>query len=327
MGFAGLDRIVREYLDSSLAPSTASTYRSAINRYFNFCTPLGISPLPVTHITVARFVAHLAHSGVSYPTIKVYLSGLRFLQVRSGLPDPELSSDPFLSLVLRGIQRCPPSNSRAPRAPVTPEMLSLLFSTWSAWPEGDSFDASMLWAACCLGFFGFLRAGEFTCPSRDSFRPHMLGPQDISVDSHLNPTRVSVFLARSKTDPFGTGVTVHIGRTGHTICPVAAILSFLVRRGRDPGPLFLFQDGTTLSRGRLVRHVHQALEQQGVPSSGVSGHSFRIGAATAAARAGLEDSLIQALGRWTSSAYLRYIRTPPSDLAEASAQLLNPLTS
>lgn len=37
------------------------------------------------------------------------------------------------------------------------------------------------------------------------------------------------------------------------------------------------------------------------------GHSFRIRAATSAA--GIEDHLIQTLGRWSSKFYTRYIRT------------------
>ena len=235
-----------------------------------------------------------------------------------GLPDPELSSSPLISYLFRGIRRLP----------VIPQILRSLFCTWSTWPEESRFDASMLWAACCLGFFGFLRSGEFTCPSREAFRSHMLGPHDVTVDSHHNPSRVSVFLRRSKSDPFGTGVTIYIGRTGNIICPVSAILDYLVRRGRDPGPLFIFRDGSSLSRQKLVRQVHLALEQQGISHTGLSGHSFRIGAAMAAAQAGLEDSLIQALGRWSSPAYLRYIRTPLHTLAEASGHLLyQPLNS
>ena len=39
----------------------------------------------------------------------------------------------------------------------------------------------------------------------------------------------------------------------------------------------------------------------------INTHSFRIGGASAAASAGVPDSQIQILGRWSSDAYRRYI--------------------
>ena len=49
----------------------------------------------------------------------------------------------------------------------------------------------MLWAACCLGFFGFLRAGEFTVNS--TFDPP--NPvQDLQVDAEVNPSSLRVCL-------------------------------------------------------------------------------------------------------------------------------------
>ena len=46
--------------------------------------------------------------------------------------------------------------------------------------------------------------------------------------------------------------------------------------------------------------------------------SLVIGAATTAATAGLEDSVIRSLGRWNSDAFLTYIRTPREHLAKLS---------
>ena len=118
-----------------------------------------------------------------------------------------------------------------------------------------------------------------------------------------------------------------MGRTGQEICPVLALLSYLVRRGHQPGPLCVFRDGRPLSRQRLINSVNQALSRYGVNISGVTGHSFRIGAATAAARAGMEDSRIQTLGRWRSAAFTRYIRTPVEAMAASSGLLLGSILS
>jgi len=53
------------------------------------------------------------------------------------------------------------------------------------------------------------------------------------------------------------------------------------------------------------------------------GHSFRIGAANTAAQCGMEDSLIKTLGRWESSAYVRYIRTFQATLQAVSRRLVS----
>ena len=59
------------------------------------------------------------------------------------------------------------------------------------------------------------------------------------------------------------------------------------------GPLIVFQDGTPLSQPLLVTHLQEALTWAGVDTASYSGHSYRIGATSAAAAAGLSDSLIQ----------------------------------
>ncbi len=95
----------------------------------------------------------------------------------------------------------------------------------------------------------------------------------------------------------------------------------MVARGLIPGDFFQFADQMPLTKPRFVAAMRQALRQAGIPEGDYSGHSFRIGAATTAAHAGIEDSIIQVLGRWNSHAFLRYIQMERDSLAHFSRPL------
>ena len=106
-----------------------------------------------------------------------------------------------------------------------------------------------------------------------------------------------------------------MGKTGDELCPVAAILAYLLVRGAVKGPLFQFADGKPLTRERFVERVREALRLAGVDHNSYSGHSFRAGAATTAAKNGVGGATIKKLGRWKSSAYQLYVKPPRSELA------------
>ena len=269
------------------------------------------------------FAVFLAKQGLKYQSIKGYLSALRHLQIAEGLGDPFLpGAFPRLEYVLKGVKHTPSAQARPPRLPITPPILRRLWGLWSK--QAHNPDIVMLWAACCLGFFGFMRSGEFTTASIHEFDPQaMLTPADVSVDSHQSPQILCVRLKQSKTDPFRAGVSIYMGRTNQQLCPVAAVLAYLAIRPPTPGPLFIFRDGSYLSRDRLVTRLRQGLQAVNIDPAHFSGHSFRIGAATTAAQAGIEDSVVKMLGRWESAAYQRYIRTPRDQLAAISNQLVH----
>ena len=177
----------------------------------------------------------------------------------------------------------------------------------------------MLWAACCLGFFGFLRAGEFTVNS--AFQPSIhMTVADLQADSLVNPTCFKVHIKCSKTDPFRMGCDIYVGRGEGPVCPIRALGNFLALRGSSEGPLFTFSDGRPLTLQQLSSTVPSILHAAGYTGS-YSGHSFRIGAATTAAARGVPDHLIKTLGRWSSDAYQIYIRTPVSSIVHVSRQL------
>ena len=119
-------------------------------------------------------------------------------------------------------------------------------------------------------------------------------------------------------------MNIILGRTGSVLCPVAALLGYIARRGDRPGPFFLDSAAKPLIKAKFVAEVLTILVALGVPQDQYAGHSFRIGAATSAALAGVEDSTIQLLGQWQSGAFLRYVRTPPEQLARLSAVLAPP---
>ena len=80
-------------------------------------------------------------------------------------------------------------------------------------------------------------------------------------------------------------------------------------------------NGAYLTRDLFVREVRKALIAAGIDQSKYSGHSFRIGAATTAAAAGIADSTIKMLGRWESAAYQLYVWLSREEHASISVTL------
>ena len=141
---------------------------------------------------------------------------------------------------------------------------------------------------------------------------------DVAADNPNSPKILRIRIKASKTDPFHQGVNIHIDRTDNPLCPVSALLNYFIVRGTTPGLLFHFNDNTPVTKSRFTAKFRELLSLAGIDCKLYAGHSFRIGAASTAAAKGIEDSLIQTLGRWKSSAYLTYVHLPAENLAALS---------
>ena len=258
--------------------------------------------------------------GLAYGTIKTYLSAIRYLHIANDLPEPRSRPMPKLALVEKGIRRLKSRESpQRVRLPITPGMLRQLRSLWS--PKMSEFDMVTMWAACCTAFFGFFRIGELIVDRQDSGSSHCVAVEDVAVDDHLSPTVIKIRLRHSKTDQYGKGVDVYLGRTGdNNLCPVSALLAYLTIRGNAPGPLFRLKDGKLHTTAVFTASLREALSTLGYNATEYAGHSFRIGAATTAAECGIEDSIIKLLGRWDSSAYQVYVRASGQALASETGR-------
>ena len=138
------------------------TYRSGSNRYLKFCGETGICAFPVCERSLCFFVAHLYKAGLSSRTVKSYLSAVRHSQISMGLGDPRVEAMPQLEYVSRGMRKLSAGGPSTTRLPITPAILLQLRVVWSG--LAVRLDAVMLWAAVCMCFFGFLRAGEAVVP-------------------------------------------------------------------------------------------------------------------------------------------------------------------
>ena len=120
-----------------------------------------------------------------------------------------------------------------------------------------------------------------------------------------------VSIQQFKTEPFRKGCILTISRSTSSICSVMAMRDYLLQcKPAATGPLFTFTSGKWFSCASLTKELRSALQCCGLSADHYFIHSFRIGAATTAAAAGVPPWLIKVLGRWSSDCYEHYIRTP-----------------
>ena len=181
--------------------------------------------------------------------MKSYLSAVRHAQIAAGLGDPRVGEMLQLEYVVKGIRK-QTAKGRGKRLPIPPSIMRLLKRVWEN--LSDQNEAAMLWALACLCFFGFLRMGEAVVPSERGYDPAVhLNYFDVCTDNTALPNWLEVKIKASKTDSFRTGVSVYLGTTECDLCPVASMLSCMVRRGSRPGPMFMFANGRYLTREHL----------------------------------------------------------------------------
>ncbi|KAF4616706.1 hypothetical protein D9613_008807 [Agrocybe pediades] len=167
-------------------------------------------------------------------------------------------------------------------------------STTANLQPGVTAGHTSIYAACCVAYAGLLRSGEFTTKKPGSHNAALnLSRQHIKfLPSFENPTHVLLTLPSSKTDPFRKGVTITIAAAPSRVsCPVTALKRLFTELPDRSGmsPLFENPDGSPLTYDHFVKTIRSALESAGHTPSSYAGHSFRRGAASAAAAAGRYD--------------------------------------
>ena len=171
-------------------------------------------------------------------------------------------------------------------------------------------NAALFMAMCSLAFYAFLRVGEMTVVSSNKSNvPLQLDQLTQLVDTNNKVVVLKLSFRNYKHSYNCPTFSLTISREAN-FCPVNIMLKYLDIRGHQPRPLFSSSGGQAVSREIFVDFLSKALLYCNLDPSRYKGHSFRIGAASHAAEQGFTDAQIRIMGRWKSTAFLKYIVSP-----------------
>jgi hypothetical protein len=304
-------------MSSAWAESTHESYSSGILVYHVFCDVRGVPEelrAPASQSNITSFITSLAGS-YSGATISNYIHGIRAWHVLHGLAWDLNQLE--MEAALKGAERlAPPSSKRKKRQPYTPYFIALLHQHLNL---DEPFDAAVF-ACLTICFYAAARLGEFVVPRLEAFSPSShVTTANLRVDRNPDGLEVTVLhIPSTKSAPLeGEDVfwSTHPGPTD----PYEALS--VHRRINNPSEthhLFAYRHKgqlRPLTKPAFIKRLASAARQANLEP--LQGHGIRIGATLFYLLSGLPIEAMKVMGRWSSDAFLIYLRK--------HAQILTPL--
>ena len=187
-------------------------------------------------------------------------------------------------------------------------------------------DTSMLkgekaatWAVATLAFWGSFRLTEILSSHAKSIDHKIdLLRRDIRIDSRMvNKVARSFMIVclkspkEARSNKESIKVEVFAMPSAADLCPVEAFKDYEKIYGklqRNNAAFRLAESGDCLRKDRFNKTLKTYFQKYSSYGK-LTGHSFRSGLSSLLGEAGFTDEEIQALGRWSSSAFLNYVRS------------------
>ena len=197
---------------------------------------------------------------------------------------------------------------------------------------GPSKKLNVIGSLAVVAFFYLLRVGEYTPAPRSATkrtiplrkcdvqlrRNGILIPHSAPLDVLLTADAANICLENQKNGDRSSNVN-HSATSNPGFCPVRSLARLIheLRDRDDSAALGSFLDNGTWqhisathmrSAVRLAAIRTRLVEDFGFDLNRIGTHSLRSGGATQLAANGYSAEIIQALGRWKSDSYKRYIQ-------------------
>ena len=240
------------------------------------------------------------------------------MTIAMGFPYPEKAPD-LTKTLLKGhenLSRDPvEAVAKATHRPVSIPLLRLLGHGLSKHWRGSEEDKQTFWTICMVAFWGSFRAGELLTDNVTTFSPK----SDVLGSDVLNMSENSFALwIRDPKVSKEYGDVVEFWQTPQfpDLDPWISFSKYIKwRKSRsfpDSWPLFLRSDGMSFSHAYFDTCLkdmlsHYSLELE-IGKNKWTSHSFRSGLPTVLQTAGFKKKEIKSWGRWSSRAFLLYLR-------------------
>jgi len=281
-----------------MAKGSWATYQRAITSLDRFLQDFNIeNTLPVSPISVALFVAHMHNLHFAPSTIETYISAIGYIHKLHGVADP--ANNFLVRKAILGAKK----ESAQPdiRLPITFPLLTKLVTALQHSAE-SLYERVLYTSMYLLAFAAFLRVGEMAVSNKNITNVLKLG--DVKI---LEETGKIQIIFRNYKHSKGKQTVLEVGQKS-VMCPVQALRHYLEARGAQPGSLYVWPSGKTVTRDEFCKNLRVALNFCGLDPSVYTSHSFRIGATCHAVSTGHTDAQIREMGRWHSDAFKRYVR-------------------
>jgi hypothetical protein len=303
-----LDARVLHLQTHALEESTVGGYSTGARDYARFCK-LHQLPLDPTPQTLSRYIAFTSLSIASGPK---YLTGARHFLHRLYPSFDSNRASPIVKATIRGSKkvRADPVHRKQPIR--IEHLLSFVAAAHSSGKYDDLLFATIM--SCC--FYGCHRSGELILKTK-----RVADWRKIIKRSSLHFSRgyAGYRLPYHKTDPFYRGTDI-LFSAQEFADPITLLQSYVHKRDKLHGarrPLFLREDGSHPTRAWFDSKLFSFVDRS------FGGHSPRAGGATFYASLGLSETIIMALGRWSSEAWKIYVRDNPCIRAALQLAALN----
>ena len=288
--------------ERGLAQGTWANKVSHLRSYLAFTTYFGVPDFPVHLGVLLRYIAFLGRGQLSYKSATNLIGSIKWF---NSILAPHSAKTFDAVLVLASLKGLKAQLSRPVRQKL-PFTVSHLKRIYDILDLGNVKQLSC-WCAILLAFFGCFRLSNLVPSSMSKFDPlKHLRRGDVKFEKDI----VLVFYKWSKTNQNASKVSwIPICCVSDVRFNVKLYLDRLFNCVKAPAsaPLFAYDKKLFHSRFTLTRMLDMYVFNIGLSPADYSWHSFRRGVAMFAFDLGLDDSAVQLLGDWSSSAFKNYL--------------------